>query len=471
MQIPRPTSYDQYSYGNFDPAVQEDVFTPAKYDDEESDGPRILCGLTTTPSGLLVSFLFAVEGCFWLANLFAAPSGASSNLPGLHADNPYRNLQEELLQALGLADTAACVLILVGVYLTRNAIPKQVRRFLDVTQVRIASGSLGLALAFRTILLVSISPWFGFMMAYDNQMYNVLRYIFVVMYMAFIGATLWVLLSITMSSLDIAQKVEERLKREEAEERMNLLGQAYACGYPCPTEPPPLLMEDPPTLFGCLPLERTVTLYMVLVLVACIIWFVRLVLKGGSSGGGWALLTNLPSTGETKMLEIFLYGLTVLATLLTLSVIVIQRRELELTGNAWRMRKRITVTLLIYYIVSILRFAFFIPITGMAIAAKDVCRLYSHALQDLSITSYFVTPIHCVGDDLVALLLVLGTALLDGYMIFGGVLALWRTTRAQYTVDMAVETTAKQIAKSPAMGSWGTPGLNYGCGGPPSSCL
>jgi len=422
-----------------------------------------MCGLLTPmPAGFLISFLIAVEGCFVLANLFGTQSGASSILPGLQQDNPYRNVQLVLLEAVGIADLVACVALMVGLWLTRKYMPKLVRRFLDVTQVRVALCSVGLTLGFRAVLLVAVAPWLGFMMAFDNRNNGDIRVMLMVLYLALSTYIVWIIVNIFMDALEATQRLQERLTQMDAEERQNLLGQAYASGWPCPTEDMPKLMEVSPTLFGCLPLEPVVLLYMGATLVASVWWLVDNFLNGGGSGG-WAFFTRLPQVKSTLTIEIFIYMMTIVASFLALGVMFFQSHRDR--DDPWRKHKRRTFTTLIYFVVSCMRFAFFFPVTGMAIAAKDVCSMYSRGLSDLSLNTYVIAPLHCSAEDFLTLLSVSVTFVLDAYLIWG-VLKLWQTIRTEYVIGGQVEAASKALNNDPPMNGWGaTQRFSYGAPG------
>mmetsp|Transcript_51090 Transcript_51090/g.158274 ORF Transcript_51090/g.158274 Transcript_51090/m.158274 type:complete len:472 (-) Transcript_51090:118-1533(-) len=466
MLPPRPTQPEQYAPNNFVPAFQgEDIFSPAKFDDDERDEPRIMCGmLTPQPAGFVISFLIACEGCFVLANLIGTQSGASSLLPGLHQKNPYRDVQLVLLEIVGIANLVACLAIMLGLWLSRKPMPKLLRKTLDISQVRIVGSALGFALIYRALLVVVVAPWFGFMMAFEDRRSSGLRLFLMVAYIAYSAYVLATLFQIVLNAVAECWKLQERLTRQDREERRNLIGQAYSVGWPCPTEPPPLISEATPTLFVCFPLEPMVIFYTGLMVLFCIVWFIHLFLTGGG-GGGWAFFTRLPRVHSTLGLEFFVNVVTVLFSLLALSALLFKRQTVEQSDAPWRTRKRTIVTLLLYFIVSVMRFAFFFPITGMAIAAKDVCGLYTHSIQDLAVSTYVVPPLHCTGGDVWAVASVLVTFCLDAYFIWG-VLKLWQISRAEFVVAGAEEAAQKALDKYPSMAGWGTaPKRGYGSAG------
>jgi len=461
------TGADRYPSHSTAPVFREDIFEPAKFDDdEEHDEPAIMCGLlSAVPAGFTVSFFIAVEGCFILANLFGTQSGASSLLPGLHETNPYRHVELVVLEVVGIANLVACVAIMIGLWLTRSAMPRLFRRFLDISQVRLACASLSVALVYRAVLLVVLAPWLGFMMAFDDRAHSGLRLMLSVLYISVSAYMVWILVNIMMNALEASKRLQKRLKQQDAEERYSLLGQAYTLGWPDPADPPPLLTEASPALFGCLPLESVVLMYMWVVLVACVFWLVRLFVGGGGSGG-WAFFVNLPQVRATLGLEVFLNLFVAMLSLVALSALLLQPDPHD-SENPWRIRKRVTVTLLLYFIANALRFSLFFPITGLAIFAKDVCGLYSHALADMIFSRYPTSlPLHCSGEDVVALFMVLLTAVVDGYFIFG-VYKLWQLHRAKMLIGSHFEAASKAMNKYPSMTGWGTvPGRNYGISQP-----
>lgn len=400
-----------------------------------------------------------------LANLLGTDSGAPSIMPGLDPKNPFADAQRGLLQAVGIADLAACLVTMTGTWLTRREMPKTLRRCMDIPQARLSTACLASVLTFRALLTVAIAPWFGFMMAFDHQrQHEGVQMFLMVSYITFSGYFVWVLVWILMYAVDESRALEQRLREQDKEERMDLLRQAHLAGYPSSTETPGMIMEASPVLFGCLPLERTVTVYIAIVCAACIWFFVRIFFFDGS-GGGWAFFTRLPNVNVTFWLEFFLYILTVLFSFFVLHFLVVRREEAEMESPL-RARKRLTLMLLLYFVVSILRFALFIPVTGMAIVSEDICGLFSHALDDLSLTGY-MSPLHCTSGDSMTLLVVLAIILLDGYLIYG-VLQLWQTVRAEYTIGCQAEAALKAnsdfLIKGPIMGGWGGLGPRRGYG-------
>jgi len=462
---------NEYPADYLAPSLQEDLFEPAACEEKGDTEPRILCGmLTPVPTGFFISFVIACEGCFVLSNLLGPQSGAPSIIPGLDMRNPFHELQQGLLEAVGIADLFACVATMVGLWLTRKAMPRLLRRCMEVKQAQLSTSCLGLILGYRALLTVLVPFWFGFMIAYDPDQRQGLIVLVMAFYLAFNVYFVWVVLSVWMYALDESQELESRLQQQDADEKMKLLGQAYAAGYPPASSPSPLIMEASPVMFGFLPLERTVTVYIAVLCVACVWWFVHILLYDGSSGG-WAFFTRLPPVNLTFWLEIFVYLLTAIFSLIMLATLAFRRDDGEGIEEPLRVRKRITVMTMLYFIVSLMRFAFFIPITGMAIAMQDLCGLYQHGLWDVSVGRHVNQPVHCTLADGTTLLAVLLTFLLDGYLVWG-VLRLWQNLRAKYVIDTGLDLAIDKAnqppyGSGPCISGWGASArFSYGSSEP-----
>jgi len=118
--------------------------------------------------------------------------------------------------------------------------------------------------------------------------------------------------------------------------------------------------------------------------------------------------------------------------------VLARQRQGDGGAQALNLHKRCTVVVLLYFLISVLRFAFFIPVTGMAFAAKDVCGLYGRGLADIALSGVWgynpAATLHCGPGDLLVLAATLAVLLLDAYLVWG-VLRLWHLYRAQYLLS------------------------------------
>jgi len=419
-------------HGTFGSPYRREEKTQSWGDLDEED-PGVLCGfLAPYPAGYFICFLVASEGCFVLAGVLAYEEHAPHLIVGLDTAHPFHRLQQVLISALGFVDTFACMVGVVGLYFTRNVAPAILTATLGISQVMMSTLCIAFVLVWRALLAGLVAPWLGFMMAFEpSQEQESLQAVLGVTYIALNVYLVWVLASVVMAVLRQTMDSEEQIRQRDAQERYERLQLAHTMGYPDVNDMPPSVGMNQ-VLLGCFPLEITVTTYIVLMCVLCFWWLLKLIFLGHSSGG-WAFLTTTPHVSVTFWLEIFIYLLSVTFSVLALSAMVLRNQRVGVQDGmeAMRVQKRCTIIMLIYLIISILRFAFFIPITGMVLVAQDICGLYVRGMSELGIASYANVPVHCSLGELTNLAIIAGTILWDGYLLCG-VLWLWEAYRTEY---------------------------------------
>lgn len=220
---------------------------------------------------------------------------------------------------------------------------------------------------------------------------------------------------------------------QAAGERKLLLEHAHLAGYPNPADEMHQTIDHHPVLFGCLPLEQVVGAYTLAMLLACLWWLVNL-FESGYSSGGWAFLTAPLEVNFTFWLEVCVYSITVAFSIFAVLAMIMNTNAHHYEEEeALKIQKRCTIVILVYFIASIMRFAFFIPITGMVVAAKNVCNFYMKMAANIALDrpKYSIgAPLHCTQEDWLILAGTIGTLLLDAYLVWG-VLRLWQTYRAE----------------------------------------
>eukprot|EP00932_Pfiesteria_piscicida_P022463 SRR837773.9216.p1 GENE.SRR837773.9216~~SRR837773.9216.p1 ORF type:complete len:274 (-),score=8.70 SRR837773.9216:33-854(-) len=191
-------------------------------------------------------------------------------------------------------------------------------------------------------------------------------------------------------------------------------------------------------LLGCLPLDLTIAAYAVAASVVSLYKLIEL-LQTSHSSGGWALLLHASDQPTaTFWFEAVGYVTTLVVGACAAGAILAQWRldrkvvdyqeDLVLQLPA---RERCAGLLLLFFIVSALRFAMWVPVSGMALASRDICGLY---LQGLAATSLSPSASHAIGASRCSASewMVLGSAVsflaLDAYVL-SATHQLWRRCR------------------------------------------
>jgi len=215
-------------------------------------------------------------------------------------------------------------------------------------------------------------------------------------------------------------------------------------------------LQAKPILFGCLPLETAIAFAVFVQLVLFIWFFIRIVFNEATIGG-WLFLTPPPRVPITWWLEFVVYCVSVLsagsaAAAIMMHKFMCERQEDPLdVDESLVLKKRCNAGVLFHVVFSMLRYAAFCPITGMALVAKDICNFYMHGMFTIGVsrTSPVKAQLYCVSGDSRTIILLLLAMALDAYTIWG-TYRLWLQYRAGYLLEGLLQgTKAKALYGSP----------------------
>lgn len=400
-----------------------------------------ICGcLPPLAVGYLVCLFTLLEGIVLLLHVTKVVEPSRGLFPGLYdGHNPFGTSEKVILWVVSVTDLAAVLVGVAGLYLSVHLAPDRVRR----AMTRGSAGNLptmliGLLLLWRILVTFGTAPFVGVMLAFSTPDTDRTPYIVWAMLFIFVNIVLvYGLAQVFRAAAMESELVGERTQIKNNEERRNFLHGAYRNQLE--------FVDEEPRLFGCLPLELTLGLWSLTLTVACVVAFVELC-AAGITVGGWAYFISVPDVRMIRALEFVTYFLGALFALTALVGIIghhsgrVQEADslasfgtaeyTEELEQAIKAKKRGTVAILVFFIGSLFRISCFIPITGMALVAKDVCGIYVHGLSTLSLSSEsYGTRIHCGGNDFGMLFFVTAMAVLDFYILWG-VFKLWHAYRS-----------------------------------------
>lgn len=386
----------------------------------ESSG-YILCALT-----LLRGLVTALE-VFGYTHFWNPRDLSGSTVP-----NPFAPVVKVVLASVMVGDVLMAAL---GAYGIRQRRPK----------------SVALLLCWRLLYLI-----FGTPMAAVGIYYSIPGWwkllVFFIAFLAFAVDCFFLWVGFLVMELCVREKVPaeaERERKRKAQEAQRRWARDHNLHVP----------EEVPRLFGRLPLEDVVAAYTLAVTVLCGFALCRLCFLNRGSGG-WALGTlvamKIPTLTETWWLEVGVNIFGVAFGVVGFAAITAHRKArsserwskrrmaeslaqqqasargmsalrrhgadvatvLQAQGEKWRA----TLTLIAFLVFSILRFALFIPITGVSLVVADICGTYVHGIASVTMELPLfsgIAPVHCSGKDGVVLLAIVLIVLLDAYILRG----------------------------------------------------
>lgn len=386
--------------------------------------------------GCLVCFFTFVEGVVLLLHVTEVVKPKSGLFYALYVgDHPFASTEERTLWIVCIADLIAVIVGIVGLAKSYrgNAYHKEI----------------GAVLLWRVLVTLGSAPWVGIVLAFADDSVDKIPYIVGAMvFFLFNAMLIYGLARFFAVALLDAGPAGERERQRLAEERRTLLQHAYSNHLE--------LIQEEPTLFGCLPLEFALGLWTFGLFVACVVCMTSLLLTHDLTIGGWAFAIGAPYVSLTRRLELLTYLHGAVGALIAFACIVnhyrTRKQEAEALASlasaadyshelaqAMQSKKRITFAILVFFIVSLFRIACFIPITGMAVVAKDWCGVYVHGLEALSTQGLVFGGFsnRCSASDLGAFVAVTMMAVVDVYVLWG-IYNLWwvyrgsisRTTKA-----------------------------------------
>lgn len=244
-----------------------------------------------------------------------------------------------------------------------------------------------------------------------------------------------------------------------------------------------------PRLFIWIPLEEAVAVYILLVGVLSV-YGICFLIYFHNGAGGWAWVVHVPGWTWSRWIEAALDALALPLVVLGLVAVDMHRqarsaeRRSRLQAGAQhtgapdvlpdtseetrRRKKRASLLLLCFTIFDALRFAFFVPVTGLALLTADLCGFYVHGVAGITaevpLVSQNLAPLYCHTRDVVILLAALAVALFEGYCLYG-TYSLWRSYCRGETVVSPIDVQCQEGEEGPLF--LGYPGPGYGAAAPP----
>jgi len=442
MVPPRPIRTQHYAPGAASEGM--DLSTPGG-----SIGHDPLSSLIV---GCLLSLLVLIEGLFVLGNMGdPVDSLVQSVFLGMDAEHPLYRTQWVLLTILAFGDVLGSLFALTGVVLTRHKLLIGIS-VLDV-DTDVATVSVGALFGWRVFITIATAPWVGSMLAFAQPGFNKGMHIFgTLVYIALSSLICWVLVAVSHTVTSTSQELKHQRLFDAAGAREEMFRrQAHDVGHPDLPQPVHAALQERPQVFGCVPLHSSVFVGTLALCVLSFVWFVRSV--NGHTIGGWAFPLQVPRVAGTSVLEFVVYTLTMLTSMIAVAAQLVRHFQDE--DYAPHSLGWCAITILAFLVMNVMRFALFVPITGMALAAKDVCGFYARGLSSISAAgSGDAVPLHCTADDRAALATAAALAVLDGCFAWG-TYRLWQRYRTE------LELGSRAAHKLPGPGPYGSTGPGF----------
>lgn len=423
----------------------------AHVDDLEDRQYHICQCIPLLSAGYFICFMFLLEGLFVVFEICGVLGNADMEfLKRLQEHNPFRNALHSCLWFLGIGDIIASFLGPFGLWLGSNYMPYSWRKLWSM-HASIAKGCVGSVLVWRLLVLFMVAPWAGTSFAFEPPHQDkAASMLLTALYVAISLYSVWVLLlsyNMVASETSIMQQ-----KLNSLGLRMPTWAEIFLqeIDYYAEFMPGSQSELSHPTVLCCLSLEAATALYILAVFLGSICWFVQLMLYDETIGG-WAFAVSVPHVSETYGLEIALYTLTIIFSVVALAGIVLHRgaRDIEDVlkeryqgdysmyhtedvSEAVKAKERSAACLVMYLLFSILRFALFFPITIMVLLEKNICSLYL-GLSNAEFSKGLALVPHCSTTDSNVIVLTLLLFFLDAYMVYN-VFQLWRWYRTSISI-------------------------------------
>lgn len=419
---------------------QEEADAQEEEDIREADAVTLLGCLPPMESGHLVAFLTFLEAMFILFSLKGIGSyGYNHGYFEALRTNPMRSLMVNLLWAVTFGDFFFSAVGCLGIWMSHNRVPLELRNLWHYHSF-LTGSFVGSLLCWRCLVIVGSAPFSGIMFAFSDADSSLTLNMWVMMsFFAVQLYTVYMLIQTYRWAVVHGKRTQDELEILFNTCRKQLVHDAHRAGYPEGSAED--LTDEHPYLFGFLPLEMTVGVYAFIILVACFVGFVELC-TGARSVGGWAFFMKQGSN-VTFWLEFVVYFFGWASACLGLAAIIYYQgaRDLELfmiesqeddeeMREVHKLKRRSTLIIISFLLFSVMRCAFFIPISAMTLLTNDLCGLYLQGLTQLELWygSRFMIPMHCGAGDAWAFIGTLIFATVDCTMVYG-VAELWHRYR------------------------------------------
>lgn len=427
---------------------------PGKYEDAVLKGTNVLdevakqryaedgysgyaCGVPLIPFAYLVSTYCIIEGVIILIE------DPDLNLAG------FDKSETGYLQVVAWGNIVFALLGALGTWFGHNILPMGWRHTSKMHSTLAMLGA-GLFLAWRALVCLSFAPWAGILLAFSPTNDKVWAYVLVCCYIAFSILLVYVLAMAFRQTVCDSKLFQQHLNAQALEERQRLLLNAHNYrrrredGEADARHADGDGMHDhevEPELFSVFPLAETVTLYALVIAIACLWNFIHLCFSGHTSGG-WVFFSKTPEVSSTFWLEVFLWPISFVCALAGMAgALSFCGSGIESSGGQLFLDEGTSSSaVLLFLIQSMLRFGLLFAVTGMAFIEKDTCGFYINGLSKLAYRSYWSPMngmVHCHGWEYLLLAGALVCCILDGYLIWG-TFQLWHHARDWKFVEIPI---------------------------------
>lgn len=380
------------------------------YDDVEEHRSALygyVCGLPVIAFAYAVCAYMMFEGLILILDV--EPDHPRFGLKG-----PFSNSETGFLDVVAWGDIVAAVIGAVGIWFSHNLLPVGWRNTSKLHSTMAMLGT-GIVLAWRSLVCLSFAPWAGIVLAFSTPDGDrVFVYAFILGYIALSIFLVYVLAMAFRQAVSDGKRFQQHSDAQALRERQQLLISASNHRRENRNVDGEDLSyhEVEPELFGFMPLAETVTIYSIVIAVACVWCIIHLVITGHTSGG-WAFFSKTPEVASTFWLEVFLWPLSFICALIGMS------GASSFSGAGFLDEKPALSSLLVFLIGSMLRFGLLFAVTGMDLLEKNTCGFYLSGLSKVAYTSAPGMSLHCVPMEYLLLAGVLLCCILDGYLIWG----------------------------------------------------
>jgi len=316
------------------------------YDDVEKHRSALhgyVCGIPVIPFAYLVCGYMVFEGLILILDV--------------SEKGPFSETETGYLEVVAWGDIVSALIGAMGIWFSHN-LAGVGWRDTSKSHSTIATLGSGSVLAWRSLVCLSFAPWAGHLLAFsipDGD--RVFAYGWILGYIALSIFLVYVLAMAFRQAVSDGKLFQQHLDAQAQHERQQLLTSANNhrqenrdLSYHDQTGEDLNYHEVEPELFGFLPLAETVTIYSIVIAVACLWCFFHL-LDTGHTSGGWAFFSQTPKVAETFWLEVFLWPLSFLCALIGMS------GASSFSGSGFLDEKPALSSLLMFLVGSMLRFA------------------------------------------------------------------------------------------------------------------
>jgi hypothetical protein len=334
--------------------------------------------------------------------------------PSLGLHGPFSQSESVFLYIVAWGDIVSAFLGFIGIWFSHNLLPTDWRSTSRMHSTFAKTGT-GILLAWRCLVLLSIAPWAGILLAFSPpQTDKVWMYILICSYICLSIFLVYILVTAFCQIVSDSERFQQHADKQALGERKTLLANASDARQNGDDDVGD--MEVEPLVFGFFELAPTITLYTIIITIACGWSFLHVILTG-QTAGGWAFFSSTPQVNTTFWWEVFLYPICFGCAIVGLAGAATLAKNAAVPGT-----NQSRAFVLIFFLSSALRFGLLFAVTGMCLLEKNSCGFYLHGIASIAYSSPSPAAgisIHCVATEWMMLAGVLLCFLLDGYLVWG----------------------------------------------------